>query len=174
MAWLSQPSECLTCQACVSVCNHKAVSFGFGNSPSAFSFSHHPPLPARRAFCMSLAAGANLAGLSHADALYPSTASGGLVKPPGSRPETDFLNRCLRCGECMRACPTGGLQLIWFQAGFSGIFTPFLDPRSGACRPDCASCGAVCPTQAIHALPLEEKKWAKAGTAVLDRKTCLA
>lgn len=171
---LSQRSECLTCQACVSTCSHNAVSFGFGNSPSAFSFSHQPTLPSRRAFCASLAAGATLAGLSHVDALCPSTASGGLVRPPSSHPETDFLNRCLRCGECMKACPTGGLQPIWFQAGFSGMFTPFLDPRSGACRPDCAACGAVCPTQAIHALPLEEKKWAKTGTAVIDRKTCLA
>ena len=170
---LSQRSECLTCQACVSVCPRKAVHFGRGGDSMAFP-SSPSSLPSRRAFCASLAAGATLAGLSHVDALCPSTASGGLVRPPGSRPETDFLNRCLRCGECMKACPTGGLQPIWFQAGFSGIFTPFLDPRSGACRPDCASCGAVCPTQAIHALPMEEKKWAKAGTAVLDRKTCLA
>ncbi|MFR8277061.1 MAG: 4Fe-4S binding protein [Desulfovibrio fairfieldensis] len=39
------------------------------------------------------------------------------------RPETDFLNRCLRCGECMKACPTGGLQLIWFRPVFWDIHT---------------------------------------------------
>lgn len=85
---LSQPSECLTCQTCVSACSHKAVSFGFGNSPSAFSSPHHPMLPARRAFCASLAAGAALAGISHADALWPSTASGrsgqATRQPPGN------------------------------------------------------------------------------------------
>ncbi len=177
---LSQPSECLTCQACVSVCPRKAVHFGRGDMsapPSAAaslpSPSLSPRLPSRRAFCVSLAAGTALAGLSHVDTLR-QTHSEGLVRPPGSRPEPDFLKRCLRCGECMKACPTGGLQPAWFQSGFSGMFTPFLDPRSGGCRPDCAACGAVCPTQAVFALPLKEKRWAKMGTAVIDQKTCLA
>ncbi len=168
---VSQPSECLTCQGCVSVCPRRAVHFGRGDTMAASS--SQSSLPSRRAFCASLAAGAALAGIADINGLRP-TPPDALVRPPGSRPEPDFLNRCLRCGECMKACPTGGLQPTWFQAGFWGMFTPFLDPRSGACRPDCAACGAVCPTQAIFALPLEEKKWAKVGTAVIDRKTCLA
>lgn len=167
---LAHASECLVCQKCVSVCPRKAVHFGRGDTIS----SSQSPMPSRRTFCASLATGAALAGLSHIDALRHTTVSGGLIRPPGSRPEPDFLNRCLRCGECMKACPTGGLQPTWFQAGFSGMFTPFLDPRSGACRPDCAACGTVCPAQAILALPLKEKRWAKIGTAVIDRKTCLA
>lgn len=171
---LSHGSECLACQTCVSVCPRKAVRFGQGD-PDASS-SPQPNLLSRRAFCASLAAGTAMAGLSYADALRqtPSGDAGTLVRPPGSRPEPDFLNRCLRCGACMKACPTGGLQPAWFQAGFSGMFTPFLDPRAGACRPDCASCGTVCPTQAVIALPLKEKRWAKTGTAVIDRTTCLA
>lgn len=170
---LSQPSECLACQVCVAACEHKAVHFGFADNLSASAASPRPPLPSRRVFCASLATGVTLAGLAHADILRQST-SEGLVRPPGSRPETDFLSRCLRCGACMKACPTGGLQPAWLQAGFSGMFTPFLEPRSGACKPDCAACGTVCPTQAIHSLPLKEKQWAKMGTAVIDRKTCLA
>ncbi len=169
---LSQPSECLACRACVSVCKHKAIHFDVARSVSAYSSPHH--LPSRRAFCTSLAAGVTLAGISRIDSSWQSASSEGLVRPPGSRPEVDFLNRCLRCGECMKACPTGGLQPTWLQAGFSGMFTPFLEPRSGACKPDCAACGTVCPTQALHALPLNEKRWAKIGTAVIDRKTCIA
>lgn len=171
---LSQPSECLTCRACVSACKQKAIHFDVAHNVSVYSSPHQPNLPSRRAFCMSLAAGVTLAGISRIDYSRQSALSEVLVRPPGSRPETDFLNRCLRCGECMKACPTGGLQPTWFQAGFSGMFTPFIDPRSGACRPDCAACGTVCPTQALHALPLKEKRWAKIGTAVIDRKTCLA
>ncbi|MCH5276535.1 MAG: 4Fe-4S dicluster domain-containing protein [Desulfovibrionaceae bacterium] len=169
------PSECLACQTCVSVCPHGAVRYDSGGSRAVPSLFHQPSVPSRRAFCALLgagAAGAALAGLSRADTLRQG--AGTVIRPPGSRPEPDFLKRCLRCGECMKACPTGGLQPTWFQAGFSGIFTPFLDPRSGACRPDCTACGAVCPTQAILALPLTEKRWAKTGTAVINRKNCLA
>lgn len=97
-----------------------------------------------------------------------------VVRPPGSVPEADFLARCVRCGECMKACPSGGLQPLWLQTGASGLFSPFLDPRSGPCAPDCTACGNVCPSRAILALPLQEKHWAKMGTAVVDQRRCLA
>ena len=42
-----------------------------------------------------------------------------------------------------------------------------------ACEPNCNVCGKVCPTQAIRSLPLEEKTYAKIGTAVLRKETCL-
>ncbi len=172
---LSQPAECLACQACVSACKPKAVHFGLNSGTPAFSSPPQRFFPSRRTFCASVIAGATLGSLSRLDILQCSAiTTEALVRPPGSRPETAFLNRCLRCGECMKACPTGGLQPTWFQAGLSGMFTPFLNPRSGACKQDCTLCGAVCPTQAIHALPLKEKQWAKIGTAVIDRKSCLA
>ena len=97
-----------------------------------------------------------------------------LVRPPGSLPETKFLELCLGCSECMKVCPTGALQPAGFQGGLSSFLTPFLDPRSGACRPDCLACGTVCPVQAILKLERAEKQWAKIGTAVLDKKACLA
>ena len=140
-----------------------------------------PALPSRRAFLASATAGAGLAALGHISAAstLPVTARGsseeaGLVRPPGARPEADFLARCLRCGQCMKACPSNGLQPIWFVAGVEGLFSPALTARIGPCEPECAACGAVCPTGALIALPLEEKRQAKIGTAVVRPDLCLA
>jgi NAD-dependent dihydropyrimidine dehydrogenase PreA subunit len=41
------------------------------------------------------------------------------------------------------------------------------------CEPSCANCGQVCPTGAIRALPLEEKRVARMGLAVVNKATCL-
>ena len=39
------------------------------------------------------------------------TAPGPLaVRPPGSLSEEEFLARCIRCSQCMKVCPTSGLQ----------------------------------------------------------------
>lgn len=124
-----------------------------------------PYLPKRRSLLGALATGA----------LAQCAPKGyDIIRPPGSVPEQDFLALCLRCGACMRVCPTNALQPLWLQGGFLSVFSPFLDPRRGPCRPECVACGEVCPTNALLALPLSEKKWAKIGTAALDTSTCLA
>ena len=53
----------------------------------------------------------------------------GLIRPPGAAPEKKFLSLCVRCGECMAACPTNTLQPIWLTAGFIGLFSPAITPR---------------------------------------------
>ena len=150
-------------------------------APGRASAGTAPPLPSRRAFLTSAATGVGLAALGHISAasLLPASARGssgeaGLVRPPGARPEADFLARCLRCGQCMKTCPSNALQPIWFAAGLEGLFSPSLTARIGPCEPECAACGAVCPTGALIALPLEEKRQAKIGTAVVQSELCLA
>jgi MauM/NapG family ferredoxin protein len=96
------------------------------------------------------------------------------LRPPGALPETAFLARCLRCGLCLRVCPTNGLQPAWLAAGPGGVFTPVLLPRRGPCEPDCNLCGRVCPTGALASLDLAEKRWAKIGGAVVHNNRCLA
>lgn len=166
-------SECLACRRCETACKRRAVCFGLAvPAQPAAQFG-----PSRRALCGALAAGIALAGVTRLEAA--GTLDGGkarseLVRPPGSVPESDFLALCLRCGQCMKACPTGGLQPTVLQAGLSGMFSPVLDPRCGPCDPACAACGTVCPSRAIQALPLREKRWAKIGTAVVNQKLCLA
>jgi len=51
---------------------------------------------------------------------------------------------------------------------------PILVPRIGPCIQACNECGRVCPTGAIEACSLEEKRHLYLGTASVDRSRCLA
>lgn len=179
--------ECLACRACVDVCPVNGLAFTFsnagerGDAAAAPVNLHDTFRPSRRAFVGAACAGAVLAGAQYSGAhslLGPDgrgTVWGeGLIRPPGSVPEADFLDRCLRCGLCMKACPENALQPAWLAAGAEGVFSPIVMPRRGPCEPDCNVCGRVCPTAAIAPLRLEEKRWAKIGTAVVLQYRCLA
>ncbi len=96
-----------------------------------------------------------------------------LVRPPGSVTEQDFLGRCIRCGECMKVCPTNAIQPTLFEAGLEGLWSPVMDMKLGYCEYECNLCMQVCPTDAIQLLPLEEKKQIRIGTAFFDKNRCL-
>jgi ferredoxin len=96
-----------------------------------------------------------------------------LIRPPGSVKEQQFLNRCIRCGNCMKVCITNGLQPTFVESGLTGIWTPKLVPEIGQCDYNCTLCGSVCPTGAIPRLPTEKKQSVKLGTAEIDTLLCL-
>jgi polyferredoxin len=170
--------ECIGCLTCKNICPEKAITFGIKNKKK----NENPDfIPARRALLYSGISGAVFASvnLSGLNSLYGKPGVGrvspkGLVRPPGSRPEDDFLALCVRCGECMASCPNNALQPIWFEAGNEGLFSPSLVPKRGACNPDCNNCGTVCPTGAIRPLEISDRRWAKTGTARIMRERCLA
>jgi formate hydrogenlyase subunit 6/NADH:ubiquinone oxidoreductase subunit I len=97
----------------------------------------------------------------------------GLIRPPGAQDERRFLSRCLRCTECMKACPTSGLQPTLLEAGLEGLWTPVLRSRLGYCDYACNACGQVCPSGAIPPLSVEEKRKQVIGVAVIDKDRCL-
>jgi ferredoxin len=97
----------------------------------------------------------------------------GLIRPPGSLPESEFLERCVRCGECVKVCPTNAIQPAALGAGLEGLWTPILDMDIGYCEYECTLCGQVCPTQAIRKLTVEEKQRTKIGLAHFDKNRCL-
>ena len=95
------------------------------------------------------------------------------VRPPGSVPEDQFLPLCVRCGECIKVCPNNVLQPAGFEHGLNGLWTPRVVADWSGCEPSCNNCGQVCPTGAIRALPLAEKRAARIGLAQVDREICL-
>jgi len=95
------------------------------------------------------------------------------IRPPGALPEKDFLDRCIKCGQCLKVCLTNGLQPALFEAGLDGLWTPRLISRMGCCEFECNMCGQVCPTGAIAALTLEKKKEFIIGTAYFDTDRCI-
>ena len=107
-----------------------------------------------------------------------------LIRPPGALAEADFLARCIKCGQCMRVCPTNVIHPALLEAGLEGLWTPRLDFRIGTsgCQHNCIACGQLCPTAAIRPLSLDERLGRndfsgrgalRIGTAFVDRGRCL-
>ena len=173
--------ECIGCRTCVAVCPERAVAFA--GKPN--STDEPRPIPAvdlgRRE-----AGGAGVAGRAAGAAArvglyeYRGRAAFGepmpeaLLRPPGALPEADFLAVCLRCGLCMKACPSNMLQPAGAGLGLAALLSPLAVPRRGACEALCWACGSVCPSGALRPLDRQEKPWAKLGTAVVRQNKCLA
>jgi ferredoxin len=165
--------ECILCMDCVYDCPSKSVSFSLERAPAPARDVHESPPEgiSRRSFLVVLAAGIIALRARRADAFSKTERM--VIRPPGALPEEEFLDRCIRCGNCMKVCITNGLQPSLFESGWQGLWTPRLVPEIGYCEYHCTLCGKVCPTGALKSLPEQEKLCTKLGTAVIDRSTCL-
>jgi ferredoxin len=158
------------CQTCGGVCPTHAIKFVERWNVVQLKPYDDPPTGetplGRRGF---LAAGVGLAAgtLGGIGAALGTSALGAHagepgsfvpVRPPGSVSEQVFLQMCIRCGECFKACPNDVLQPLGFQQRLEGLWTPHVVADWAGCESSCNACGQVCPTGAIRALPLEEKK----------------
>jgi len=97
-----------------------------------------------------------------------------LIRPPGALAEDEFVTACVRCGECMKVCPTNTLQPAVGEGGLEALGTPVVVPRVGPCTEPCNLCGRVCPTGAIGPFAVEEKRHLYLGTASVNRSACIA
>lgn len=170
-------SECIVCLRCVEICPEQAIAFQTWDPVPVASAGGGP---SRRAVLAGVGTGLITAGIMRTAIAQPREVGKNkplvppeLIRPPGALPEPQFLNTCVRCGLCMRACPTNTIQPIWLDAGLEGLFSPVILPRLAGCAVKCNVCGDVCPTGAIRDLPLEEKNHAKIGTAYVIREHCL-
>ena len=93
---------------------------------------------------------------------------------PMSREERDFLSSCIRCTECVKACPTGILKAAGLEHGIRAFWTPIMVPTEGYCKQGCNACSEACPTDAIMKYPIEKKYNYKSGTAVFNSSKCVS
>lgn len=181
----TRTANCTFCQTCGGVCPVHAIDFvtrGVSHTPVATKTANQKPVLLRRGF-LSAATGTLAAslgdlaavGLKHAGGTNEANAATirRPVRPPGSVPEEDFLTMCTRCGQCMKVCPNHVLQPAGFEHGIDGLWTPRADADWAGCEPSCNACGRVCPTGAIRALSIDEKRSTRIGLAVVDEDSCL-
>ena len=106
-----------------------------------------------------------------------------ILRPPGARLEKDFLRMCIKCGQCVEACPYHTLSLAK-PGDQKPMGTPFFIPREIPCYM-CTDipCVPVCPSgaldeESVSKISNGEKELdimkAKMGLAVVDTESCVA
>lgn len=83
------------------------------------------------------------------------------MRPPWALPETEFLARCTRCGNCSVICPS---KIIRIHEGY-----PQIDFSGGACT-FCAECVRVCVPAALRRND-EELPWLRKAVVA---ESCIA
>ena len=163
-------ADCILCLNCAIICPQECTTYGFAplrNSPAAFDLNR------RRLI------GAAVTGVVTVPVIKATRTTGQLsarsLRPPGALPEDQFLDRCIRCQECVQVCSsTGGcLQPSLLETGWEGFWSPIANMRVGYCEFQCHLCAKVCPSGAIHEITLEDKKTRRMGRAYFDRNRCI-
>jgi polyferredoxin len=141
-----------------------------------------PAMPRRRWLFATIAGVLAYPFLRLSNAVNDRGFSEKAIRPPGSVEESEFLERCIKCDQCINVCPTNVLQPAKWEGGLEGLWTPVMDFAVGACQLNCTLCSEVCPTGAIQKISVERKLGLeehadegpiKLGTAFFDRGRCL-
>jgi polyferredoxin/ferredoxin len=168
---LTNKIECIECFNCGSLCppKKKAITYRWRWKP------YHTPLDVtKRQFLATSAASIVTLGMLSIG-LHDRKNQEKRIRPPGSLPEKDFLNTCIRCLECVRICQSNGqcLQPDSIHNSAMELWAPVAQMREGYCEYNCNLCGLICPTEAIQPMPLEDKKKTAMGLANFDKNLCL-
>ncbi len=200
-------SECFVCFNCIDDCPEDALSYrltpkvfkdqivGDVRKGAATLFGKKvisqipeteiaaPDVPRRRWVLSGVLGVFAFPFLRHSKAVDDKGFSKKAIRPPGTVAEAEFLERCIKCDQCINACPTNVLQPSTLkQGGLEGLWTPVMDFRSGFCQLNCTLCSEVCPTGAIQKINLAQKLGTqqhqedgpiRLGTAFFNRGRCL-
>jgi len=130
---------------------------------------------ARRAFFAG-AGGALLAVWARRVGAARYSNSDTLLRPPGAVPEDRFAGLCIRCNNCVHACPSKIIHPdTGHEAGLAGFGAPIIqfDRDYNYCLETCNACTQVCPTGALTPLELRQKNQYIIGEALVDNSVCL-
>jgi formate hydrogenlyase subunit 6/NADH:ubiquinone oxidoreductase subunit I len=172
-------AECLVCLNCIEECPEGALSFAW--LPPQQHEVTAPDVTRRRLLFGGLT-GLLFVPFARTGGKTKRDFSSRVIRPPGAVEELEFLERCLKCEQCARVCPTNVIQPALFESGVEGLWTPVLNFRIGHCQLHCTACGQVCPSGAIQRISISEKlgrdEFADVGpvilgTAHIDPGRCL-
>ena len=174
-------SRCVACMDCLESCHQGAITYTLRRPerPSASPVGEPRTDASRRRFFGVL-------GLFAYTALraQEKKVDGGLavieekkipdravpILPPGAQNLRRFTTHCTSCQLCVSACPN---QVLRPSGRLSMLMKPEMSYERGYCRPECARCAEVCPTDAIRLADLAEKSATQIGHAVWIAENCV-
>ncbi|MFH1783170.1 MAG: 4Fe-4S binding protein [Candidatus Omnitrophota bacterium] len=167
--------ECILCMDCIYDCPPKVTRFthfwGQGSSKEIKSENKKNGISRQNFILLIGSSLLFLTGFRERNRVFGGELD--LIRPPLALREDRFLDRCIRCGNCMKVCITNGLQPSFLGSSIEKMWTPHLVPEIGYCEHQCTLCGNVCPTGAIPRISLEQKKTVRLGIAEVNRSICL-
>jgi len=167
----TRKNDCIICCECTIMCptDIRAQKFNMLIPPSRTS-----PDFSRRRFMQTTLGAMLITGLGKIG-MTDRGNTARLIRPPGSLPDERFLEKCIRCQECVRICVSNGrcLQPDGIEHGIDGLWAPKALMRSGYCEFNCNLCGQICPTGAIKKISLKEKQKFRMGMAYFDKNICI-
>lgn len=162
-------SDCIRCYKCSSLCPESSLEFTFFDK----SKENFQPDKIKLSWKYLLTLVAGVTALLIDRSGFSAAPGRMSLRPPGTVEEDLLSDLCIRCGSCIRICPSGTLSSANFGFGLRHVLTPELVPRQGGCLYDCNACGSVCPTGAIKNFTLDKKRKIKIGLAKIDSSRCL-
>lgn len=138
---------------------------------SGATATHGNSFPTARRVFLAVAAG--LGCSLAAQKIGQARSDGAPLRPPGAIPEAEFTGLCMRCGNCIRACPSRILHPDTGQSGVLGFLSPVVRYETNYCNEECNACTSVCPSGALQRLNLEQKNRYVIGKASVDTSLCL-
>ncbi|MDR1730655.1 MAG: 4Fe-4S binding protein [Synergistaceae bacterium] len=176
--------RCVLCLNCAAHCAMGALDYGCAGSLSPskrrafFQIFHDRAAFFAGASGLLYLGGATFRALRSSGAgaaAEPASGEAGLaepefmenVMPPGAGNREDFLSRCIRCGACVAACPSGIVRI-------DRTSWPELDYSRGYCQYNCRECSNACPAHALRPFhDAEEKRRTRIALSDLHRKNCV-
>lgn len=179
-------SRCVVCMDCIEECHTGAISYKHAKKAKAVPVKEEikeigkQPDDTRRSFLTATALVATTATLKAQE----KKVDGGLaviedkkiphrntpILPPGARSARHFAQHCTACQLCVSVCPNGVLRP---STDLTRFMQPEMSYERGYCRPECAKCAEVCPTDAIRLTDLAEKSSTQIGHAVWVKHNCI-
>jgi ferredoxin-type protein NapF len=146
---------------------------GFRDGPAAPGT--RPPAPATRRIRLArrtLIAAA--AGALWATVIKTARAAAApRLRPPGAIDHQKFAGVCIRCGNCIRVCPTKIIAPDLGGDGVAGFLAPTVAFAEDYCLEDCTRCMDVCPSGALAPPPAADKMRVPIGFPRVDMDVCL-
>jgi len=177
---VTSESDCIKCGTCSKACPKSAISFG--GIKTSRAKSEESINESRRKMILGGFIGLITVAALKMDIkrIIPhqsknvTMSSEFNLRPPNALPEHSFIATCIKCGACVKACPTNTLQFSLNEGANEAIWTPVVTPSVGACKQECNVCGEVCPTGAIKKFKISDKSKIIIGNAIVFKDKCLA